>query len=74
MSVEIDPSILEMIEECYLETVDEAMGAGHSKLIAHKEGVTGASMLLASMTSMEDEEAKHFVVSLNLRPGKTGET
>ncbi len=72
MSAEIDPSIMEMIEECYFETVEEAVGAGHSNLVAHKEGVTGASMLLASMTNMEDEEAKQMIVALNLRPGKTG--
>ena len=72
MSIDIDPSVMEMIEECYFETVEEALGAGHSKLVAHKEGVTGASMLLASMSNMQDEEAKQAIVALNLRPGKTG--
>jgi len=70
MTAEIDPSLIEMIEECYFETVEEALGAGHSKLVAHKEGVTGASMLLASMTTMEDEEAKQAIVAMNLRPGQ----
>ncbi|PHR01356.1 MAG: hypothetical protein COB29_14770 [Sulfitobacter sp.] len=48
----------------------EALESGHSKLVAHKEGVTGASMLLASMTSMEDQAAKEAIVSLNLRPNQ----
>lgn len=64
----IDPSIQAMVEECYYETVAEAMDAGHSKLVAHKEGVTGAAMLLSSMSEMEDEDAKSAVVALNLRP------
>jgi hypothetical protein len=68
MTIGFDPSLKEMVEECYLETVVEAMDAGHSKLVAHKEGVTGAAMLLASMSTMEDEEAKAAVVALNLRP------
>jgi len=68
----IDPSLEEMITECYFETVSEAMESGHSQMVAHKEGVTGASMLLASMTSMEDELAKEAVVSLNLRPSQLG--
>ena len=68
----IDPSLKDMITECYFETVSEALEAGHSQMVAHKEGVTGASMLLASMTTMEDELAKEAVVSLNLRPSQLG--
>lgn len=70
MASHIDPSIEDMIVECYYETVTEALDAGHSKLVAHKEGVTGASMLLSSMSDMEDAAAKEAVVSLNLRPGQ----
>lgn len=70
MQMTIDNSTIKMIEECYFETVTEALDAGHSNLIAHKEGVTGASMLLASLTSMEDETAKHTIVSMNLRPSQ----
>lgn len=66
----IDPSLRDMVEECYFETVAEALEAGHSQLIAHKEGVTGAAMLLSSMNNMEDETAKHEVVALNLRPSQ----
>lgn len=68
----IDPSLKEMVIECYFETVSEALDAGQSQMIAHKEGVTGASMLLVSMTTMEDEIAKEAVVSLNLRPNQLG--
>ncbi len=70
MASKIDPAIEGMITECYFETVAEALLTGHSNLIAHKEGVTGASMLLASMSAMEDEVAKEAVVSLNLRPAQ----
>jgi len=70
MSGELDASLMEMVEECYLETVGEAMEAGHSKLVAHKEGVTGAAMLLAAMSGMEDDAAKTAVVALNLRPSQ----
>lgn len=70
MASAIDPSIEGMIIECYFETVAEALHTGHSKMVAHKEGVTGASMLLASMSAMEDEAAKEAVVSLNLRPAQ----
>lgn len=59
-----------MVEECYFETVIEAINAGHSKLVAHKEGVTGAAMLLSSMNNMEHEEAKQTIVALNLRPSQ----
>ncbi len=66
----IDASLRDMVEECYFETVAEALQAGHTQLVAHKEGVTGAAMLLSSMNNMEDEAAKHEVVSLNLRPSQ----
>ena len=70
MTGQLDASLKDMVEECYLETVSKAMDAGHSKLVAHKEGVTGAAMLLAAMSDMEDEDAKMAVVALNLRPSQ----
>ncbi len=73
MASHIDPAIRDVIVECYYETVTEALDTGHSNLVAHKEGVTGASMLLSSMSSMEDEIAKEAVVSLNLRPSQMEE-
>lgn len=73
MTIHIEPSLKDMIVECYYETVEEALESGHSKLIAHKEGVTGASMLLSSMNQMEDNIAKEAVVALNLRPGQQDE-
>ncbi|WP_169569123.1 hypothetical protein [Sneathiella limimaris] len=69
----MDPAIKDMVEECYFETVLEALNAGHSNLVAHKEGVTGAAMLLSSLNNMEDEEAKSAVVALNLRPAQLSE-
>ena len=70
MAEAFDPSLKDMVEECYFETVAEALESGHSNLIAHKEGVTGAAMLLASMSEMEHEDAKAAVVDLNLRPSQ----
>ncbi|MBL4667478.1 MAG: hypothetical protein JKY04_08880 [Sneathiella sp.] len=70
MTEQMDGSLKAMVEECYLETVLEAMNAGHSKLVAHKEGVTGAAMLLVSLSTMGDDDAKSAVVALNLRPSQ----
>ena len=70
MADAFDPSLKDMVEECYFETVAEALDAGHSNLVAHKEGVTGAAMLLSSMSEMEHEDAKAAIVSLNLRPSQ----
>lgn len=70
MTATFDPSFKDMVEECYFETVAEALEAGHSNLVAHKEGVTGAAMLLASMSEMEHEDAKAAIVALNLRPSQ----
>lgn len=64
----MDSSTKLMIEECYLETVQEALAAGHSKDVAHKEGITGAAMLLSSMAGMEDDVARAQVMSLGLKP------
>lgn len=58
----------DMVEIAYHETVDEAFERGASPLVAHKEGVVAASMLVSVMTGMEDEEAKRWVVALGLRP------
>jgi len=64
----MDESTKVMLEESYLETVQEAIGAGNSSMDAHKEGIVAASMLLASLTGAEDEAAKSEVVALNFRP------
>ncbi len=66
----MDSMLKGMVEECYFETIVEAINAGHSKLVAHKEGVTGAAMLLSSMNNMEHEEAKQAIVAMNLRPSQ----
>lgn len=60
-----------VVEDCYFETVEEALGLSQSLLTAHKEGVTAAAMMLAAITGVEDEEAKRAVVALNLRPGQS---
>lgn len=64
----MDDATKSMLEESYIETVQEALGAGNSNMDAHKEGIVAASMLLASLTGAEDEVAKSEVVSLNFRP------
>lgn len=62
------PEIEKVIVDVYLETVSESVARKASPLTAHKEGVTAAAMLLASMTGVEDEAAKKEVVALGLRP------
>jgi hypothetical protein len=62
-----------MIEDCYQETVLEALQSISSKLTAHKEGITAAAMLLAAMTGIEDEPARRQVVALGLRPAEGGD-
>ena len=64
----MDDSTIAMLEESYIETVQEALAAGHSKLEAHKEGVVAAAMLLASLNGAEDDAARAAVAALNFRP------
>ena len=45
----MDDATKAMLEESYVETVQEALNAGHSAMDAHKEGVVAAAMLLASL-------------------------
>jgi len=64
----MDDSIKLMLEESYIETVQEALNAGNSAMDAHKEGVIAAAMLLASMTGSEDDDARSQVAALQFRP------
>ncbi len=64
----MEDSVKVMLEESYIETVQEALNSGHSSMDAHKEGVVAAAMLLASMTGVEDDEARSQVASLQFRP------
>jgi len=63
-TVEIDGTTRSMIQEAYLETVEEARAAGIGKLKAHMEGVTAAAMLVAATIGLEDEDAKRLVVGM----------
>ena len=67
--MEMETSMIEMIEEAYFETVNEALGREESALTAHKEGVTAASMLLVAMNGTEEDQARREVVAMGLRPG-----
>lgn len=64
----MDSATKEMIEEAYYETITEALSRSESLLMAHKEGVTAAAMLLAAMSGTDDDEAKKEVIALDLRP------
>ena len=64
----MDESVKAMLEESYIETVQEALNSGHSSMDAHKEGVVAAAMLLASLTGAEDDQARSEVASLKFRP------
>ena len=64
----MDESVRSMLEESYIETVQEALNSGHSSMEAHKEGVVAAAMLLASLTGAEDDKARAEVAALKFRP------
>lgn len=64
----MDESVRTMLEESYIETVQEALKSGHSSMEAHKEGVVAAAMLLASLTGVEDDKARSEVAALKFRP------
>ncbi len=64
----MDDSIRSMIEDAYLETVEESFARGLSPLKAHMEGVVAAAMLLSAMGGVEDDEARKQVMDLGLRP------
>ena len=64
----MDTGTREMISQAYDETVMEAMAQGHPPEIAHREGITAASMFLASMTGVEDAAARSQVEGLGLSP------
>jgi hypothetical protein len=62
-----------ILEDSYMETVEEAMGAGHPAEVAHDEGITAAAMMLAAMEGIEDALARSTVASLALNPGMLNE-
>ena len=64
----VDDSTRSMIEDAYLETVEESFERGLSPLKAHMEGIVAAAMLLSAMDGVEDEEARKQVMDLGLRP------
>jgi len=64
----MDDTTAKMVADAYDETVTEAMAQGHAADTAHKEGLTAASMFLASMTGIEDATARAEVEGLGLSP------
>lgn len=64
----MDSSTQHMLEDSYMETVEEALGAGHTEDTAHQEGVTAAAMMLAAMEGMEDAIARNEVDSMSFHP------
>ncbi len=63
-----------LLEDSYLETVEEALGAGHDQDMAHQEGGTAAAMMLASKEGMEDGIARAAVDSLSFHPSMLNDT
>lgn len=64
----MDTGTREMISQAYDETVMEAIAQGQPADVAHREGITAASMFLASMTGAEDAAARTQVEGLGLTP------
>ncbi len=65
----MDSSTQHMLEDSYIETVEEALGAGHNEDTAHLEGVTAAAMMLAAMEGLEDASARAEVDNMSFHPG-----
>lgn len=63
----MDASTLEMVLTAYDETVQDALAAGHADGVAHSEGLTAASMLLAAVTGVEDSAARAEIEALDPR-------
>jgi hypothetical protein len=63
----MDASTVEMVLTAYDETVQDALAAGRGDGIAHAEGLTAASMLLAAVTGIEDAAARASVEALDPR-------
>lgn len=63
----MDAATLEMVLTAYDETVQDALAAGRGDGVAHAEGLTAASMLLAAVTGVEDAAARAEVEALDPR-------
>jgi hypothetical protein len=63
----MDAATLEMVLTAYDETVQDALAAGRGEGVAHTEGLTAASMLLAAVTGVEDAAARAEVEALDPR-------
>lgn len=61
----MDAATLEMVLTAYDETVQDALAAGRGEGVAHAEGMTAASMLLAAVTGVEDAAARAEVEALD---------
>lgn len=64
----MDDSTRDMIAQAYDETVAEALAQGQGAETAHREGITAASMFLASMNGIEDAAARAAVEAMGLTP------
>lgn len=60
----LDGITLDLIRETYLETAQETMERGGSKLKAHMEAIIAASMYVAAAIGIEDDDAKRLVVQV----------
>ncbi|MEQ8815184.1 MAG: hypothetical protein RLO51_20445 [Thalassobaculum sp.] len=60
----LDQITLDLIRDTYLETAEETLERGGSKLKAHMEGTVAAAMYVAAAIGIEDEEAKRLVVQV----------
>lgn len=70
----MDSSMQHLLEDSYMETVEEALDAGHNEDTAHQEGVVAAAMMLSSMEGLEDALARAAVDEMALRPSMLNDT
>lgn len=65
---DLDEATVIMVQESYVETIQEAIEGGQDKATAHAEGLTAASMFVASLKGVDDAAARSIVEGLGLDP------
>lgn len=58
---ELDSTITTLLVEAFNETATETIERSGSRLTAMREGVVAASMLLAALTGVEDQDARDAI-------------
>lgn len=63
----LDETSEDMVMTAYDETYREAVDRGLDDEVAHAEGETAAAMCLAACLGIEDEQAREYIRTMNIR-------